>query len=114
MGEPSSLDGLLPLRRGVRREVKHLSTCRKRYSVSSGERKRMMAKPGACDTRRGLRAGCCGMVCEHADACSGSDKALCEVKRIECLAVEGDGPVAGSATPAYDLSRVARDSWNFV
>ena len=26
--------------RGVRREVKHLSTCRKRYSVSSGERKR--------------------------------------------------------------------------
>lgn len=27
--------------RGVRREVKHLSTCRKRYSVSSGERKRI-------------------------------------------------------------------------
>lgn len=26
---------------GVRREVKHLSTCRKGYSVSSGERKRM-------------------------------------------------------------------------
>lgn len=41
--------------RGVRREVKHLSTCRKGYSVSSGERKRMMAKPCACDTRRGLR-----------------------------------------------------------
>lgn len=41
--------------RGVRREVKHLSTCRKRYSVSSGERKRMMAKPLPCDTRRGLR-----------------------------------------------------------
>ena len=31
--------------RGVRREVKHLSTCRKRYSVSSGERKRRKAKP---------------------------------------------------------------------
>lgn len=27
--------------RGVRREVKHLSTCRKGYSVSSGERKRI-------------------------------------------------------------------------
>ena len=26
---------------GVRREVKHLSTCRKGYSVSSGERKRI-------------------------------------------------------------------------
>ena len=29
------------LLRGVRREVKHLSTCRKGYSVSSGERKRI-------------------------------------------------------------------------
>ena len=28
-----------------RREVKHLSTCRKRYSASSGERKRKKAKP---------------------------------------------------------------------
>ena len=33
---------------GERGEVKHLSTCRKRYSVSSGERKRMMAKLRAC------------------------------------------------------------------
>lgn len=28
--------------------------------MSSGERKRMMAKPCACDTRQGLRAWCCG------------------------------------------------------
>ena len=27
--------------------------------MSSGERKRMMVKPCACDTRRGLRARCC-------------------------------------------------------
>lgn len=44
-----------------RGEVKHLSTRRKRYSVSSGERKRMMAKLCACDTRQGLRAWGCGM-----------------------------------------------------
>ena len=47
-------------RRRERGEVKHLSTRRKRYSVSSGERKRMMAKPCACDTRQGLRVRCCG------------------------------------------------------
>ncbi len=45
---------------GERGEVKHLSTRRKRYSVSSGERKRMMAKPCVCDTRQGLHARCCG------------------------------------------------------
>ena len=45
--------------RGVRREVKHLSTCRKGHSVSSGERKRRMAKPLARDTLRGLRHGGC-------------------------------------------------------
>ena len=32
--------------RGVRREVKHLSTCRKGYSVSSGERKRIRPNLG--------------------------------------------------------------------
>ena len=32
-------------KQGERREVKHLSTCRKRYSASSGERKRKKAKP---------------------------------------------------------------------
>ena len=38
---------------GERGEVKHLSTRRKRYSVSSGERKRMMAKPGVrCSSAR--------------------------------------------------------------
>ena len=37
--------GRISLKRRERREVKHLSTCRKRYSVSSGERKRRKAKP---------------------------------------------------------------------
>lgn len=59
---------------GERGEVKHLSTRRKRYSVSSGERKRRMAKPGVCDTWRGLHTGGCGavlVVCSPADrACS--------------------------------------------
>ncbi len=45
---------------GERGEVKHLSTRRRRYSVSSGERKRRMAKPCACDSRRALRVRCCG------------------------------------------------------
>lgn len=46
MGEPSRSHVRLPVSefigcRRERREVKHLSTGRKRYSVSSGERKRM-------------------------------------------------------------------------
>ena len=28
--------------------------------MSSGERKRMVAKPGLCDTRQGLQVGGCG------------------------------------------------------
>ena len=40
-GDPAAVMGChRTLVRGVRREVKHLSTCRKGYSVSSGERKR--------------------------------------------------------------------------
>lgn len=31
------------------------------------------------------------------DRVSVSDKTMCELNRIECLAVEGDGPVGGSA-----------------
>ncbi len=45
---------------GLRGEVKHLSTRRRGYSVSSGERKRMMVKPWSCDTRQGLRLRGCG------------------------------------------------------
>ena len=45
MGRPGKFCGLSPYSeligvRGERGEVKHLSTYRKRYSVSSGERKR--------------------------------------------------------------------------
>ena len=39
---------------GERGEVKHLSTRRRRYSVSSGERKRRMAKPFPCDDPAGV------------------------------------------------------------
>ena len=41
---------------GVRREVKHLSTCRKGCSVSSGERKRI--RPNRC---RVIPVGGCGI-----------------------------------------------------
>lgn len=48
MGQPAGRHG--PARDlwvpGVRREVKHLSTCRKGYSVSSGERKRIRPNHG--------------------------------------------------------------------
>lgn len=48
MGQPAGRHG--PARNlvvpGVRREVKHLSTCRKGYSVSSGERKRIRPNHG--------------------------------------------------------------------
>ena len=81
--------------RGVRREVKHLSTCRKGYSVSSGERKRMMAKPCACDTRRGLRCRCRGITCPGSDGPGGSHKTACQGNRLEGLAAEGASPVPG-------------------
>ena len=100
--------------RGVRREVKHLSTCRRGYSVSSGERKRMMAKPCACDTRRGLRAWCRGNACPTADAVVCGDKGMREANRVGYRAVEGDGPVAVCACTMDGVSRVARDSWNPV
>ena len=62
--------------------------------MSSGERKRMMAKPCACDTRRGLRAWCRGNACPTADAVGCGDKCMREANRVGYRAVEGDGPVA--------------------
>lgn len=100
--------------RSKRREVKHLSTCRKGYSVSSGERKRMMAKPVPCDTRRGLRRWCRGSGRAGADAPAASDKTVCEANRVGYRAVEGDGPVAERAWSGGVVSRVARASWNPV
>ena len=82
--------------------------------MSSGERKRMMAKPVPCKTRRGLRHGCCGTWRPGSDGPGGSDKAACEANGIEFPAVEGDGPVAEGAPPAGSCSQVARDSWNPV
>ena len=46
--------------RGVRREVKHLSTCRKGYSVSSGERKRMRLNLVCVIPARGCARGVVG------------------------------------------------------
>ena len=100
--------------RGVRREVKHLSTCRKGYSVSSVERKRMMAKPCACDTRRGLRCRCCGITCPGSDGPGGSHKTACQGNRLEGLAVEGASPVPERAWFADRVSQVARVPWNPV
>ena len=86
MGKPSTSDVVLPTGEyiaggGERGEVKHLSTRRKRKqvsdSVSSGERKRRMAKPDACDTRRGLCVRCCGVCVLPSAEGSSSDKAVC-------------------------------------
>ena len=48
--------------REVRREVKHLSTCRKGYSVSSGERKRRRLNRRRAIPCRGCGAGVVGTV----------------------------------------------------
>ena len=86
MGKPSTSDVVLPASEyigcgGERGEVKHLSTRRKRKqssdSVSSGERKRRMAKPHACETRQGLCVWCCGVCVLLAAVRSSSDKAMC-------------------------------------
>ncbi len=45
---------------GLRGEVKHLSTRRRGYSVSSGERKRRRLNRGRVITRQGLRLRGCG------------------------------------------------------
>ena len=59
MGEPGQSYVWSPacefiVRGWVRREVKHLSTCRKRYSVSSGERKWK-----SLNRVRVIAVGCC-------------------------------------------------------
>ena len=86
MGKPGASDVVSPASEyigcgGERGEVKHLSTRRKRKqvsdSVSSGERKRRMAKPDACDTRRGLCVRCCGAFLLLSAERSGSDKPWC-------------------------------------
>ena len=86
MGKPGTSDVVSPVPeyigcRGERGEVKHLSTRRKRKqvrdSVSSGERKRRMAKPCACDTRQGLCVRCCGVRLLRSAGLGNSDKGSC-------------------------------------
>ncbi len=81
--------------------------------MSSGERKRMMAKPCACDTRRGLRAGCCGIACAGSDGPAGSCRKPC---------VRGTGlntwpqrvraPYLNAHASSDRVSQVARVPWN--
>jgi ribosome maturation factor RimP len=40
------------------------------FSVGSGERQRMMAKPVLCDTCQGLRCRCCGVLQDWSDSWS--------------------------------------------
>ena len=86
MGKPGTSDVVSPGTEyigvgGERGEVKHLSTRRKRKqvsdSVSSGERKRRMAKPCACETRRGLCVRCCGTFLLRSAGLGESDKPWC-------------------------------------
>ena len=86
MGKPGTSDVVSPTPEyigcgGERGEVKHLSTRRKRKqvsdSVSSGERKRRMAKPCACDTRQGLCVRCCGACLLRSAGLSSSEKRMC-------------------------------------
>ena len=86
MGKPGTSDVVTPGTeyigvRGERGEEKHLSTRRKRKqvsdSVSSGERKRRMAKPCACDTRQGLCVRCCGVRLLRSAGLGNSEKGSC-------------------------------------
>ena len=116
MGQPAGRHG--PARNlvvpGVRREVKHLSTCRKGYSVSSGERKRIRPNHGRVIPVGGLRSWCCGSVCPGSDGPGGSHKTACQGNRLEGLAAEGASPVPGSLPSSDHVSQVARASWNPV
>lgn len=74
MGEPSQVCAWLPYSeligvRGERGEVKHLSTYRRRYSVSSGERKRMRLNLRGVIAYRRCRGGVVG---SHAAFCIGA------------------------------------------
>ena len=84
----------------VRREVKHLSTCRNRYSVSSGERKRRRLNRCRVILCGGCGAGVVGSNRPGSVGPGGSYKEAFERNRIGCLAVEGDGPVRVGALPA--------------
>lgn len=98
--------------RGVRREVKHLSTCRKGYSVSSGERKRIRPNHARVIGAGRCARGVVGECVRASGGLGGSDKTVCEANRIGCRAAEGDGPVAVRAWSAGRFSQVARASWN--
>jgi hypothetical protein len=59
-GNPLAVVGWHRLVRGERREVKHLSTYRRRYSGSSGERNRMRLNRGRVIPQEGCGCGVVG------------------------------------------------------
>ena len=80
MGEPGRSHVRSPVSefigcRGERREVKHLSTDRKRYSVSSGERKRMRPNRACVKLSGVARSGLWDLL-EESDNSSASKKAV--------------------------------------
>ncbi len=114
-GNPPAVMGRYRRVRGVRREVKHLSTCRKGYSVSSGERKRIRPNLARVIPVGGWRAGCRGIAFAGSDGPAVSCiKPCARGTGVEYRAAEGEGPVPERAWSGDRVSQVARAPWNPV
>ena len=63
-----------------------------------------MAKPCACDTRRGLCVRCCG-VCVLSPAGEGSSQKMSVLVEVawDGLSVEGESPVTENITASVEL-----------
>ena len=79
--------------RGERGEVKHLSTRRKRYSVSSGERKRIRLNRVRVILGRGCVCGVVGLIFHAAAVVWGSYKCLVYANRLGKRTVESESLV---------------------
>ena len=75
-----------------------------------------MAKPYACDTRRGLCVRCCGAFLLRSAGLGESDKPLVLVEVAwDGLSVEGESPVDENSTAFVELfPRVAAGPWNLL
>lgn len=110
----SSLWAVTAFVRGLRGEVKHLSTLRKGNSVSSGERKRTRPNHERVIPVGGCVCGVVGLFLLFSDGLVNGDKVSCQGNRIGCRAIEGEGPVPERAMPVLNCSQVARVPWNPV
>ena len=102
MGEPGTRDGVSPhaecigVVEGTRGSetsqypVEEKTIC---DSVSSGERKRIEPKPGACETRRGLRSRGCGTLRQDPPILRAVRNPWCGGMACEWPAVVGESPV---------------------